>query len=786
MESLSTWIARIQKVLRDNKGEGSEVTSKRPAHAFESLEDRNLLANGVVANFVMTQDWGSGFQAQIQLHNEQTSSVNNWTLEFDFAANITSIWDAKITSHVGNHYVVTNAGWNNTLAASGTVSFGFVASPGNTTAKPTNLKLNGVPLDGSSTPTPAPALSISDVSMNEGNSNKTDAIFKVKLSSPANTAVTVQYTTANDSAQSGSDYDQTSGTLTFAIGETEKSIAVKVLGDTQVEANETFRVNITNPTGASLGDSQGVGTIINDDVATPPAGNFQFHILDNWVSGFTGEIAAKNATSTTIKDWRLEFDYTGSITSIWNASIVSHVGNHYVIKAPDWGKDIAPGATVTFGFSAGPASAPAPINYVLKAAGAATPDTPNRAPIAVNDSATTTTNQAVTIDVLQNDTDADANPLSVTAVGAAAHGAVVRNQNGTLTYTPATGYVGSDLFTYTISDGKGGTASGSVTLSVVARATWPAQVFAPYVDMTLYPMYNLVTAAQNSGVRFFTLAFIVADSAKNPSWGGYSEYAVGSGDFDAALKAQLTTLRTMGGDVMVSFGGAANQELAEVITDVNTLKNAYQSVINAYGLRVIDFDIEGAAAANHASIDRRSQAIALLQRDAAAAGRSLDVHFTLPVLPTGLTSDGLYVLQSALRYGVNISLVNIMAMDYGDSAAPNPQGKMGDYAIAAATSLFNQLRGLYGTTRTDSQLWGMIGVTPMIGLNDVVTETFDQQEANELLTFAKQKKLGLISMWSLNRDQPNARGKINYVESTSSSIPQTMLEFSKLFNGFLG
>ena len=125
-----------------------------------------------------------------------------------------------------------------------------------------------------------------------------------------------------------------------------------------------------------------------------------------------------------------------------------------------------------------------------------------------------------------------------------------------------------------------------------------------------------------------------------------------------------------------------------------------------------------------------------------------------------------------------------MAMDYGDSAAPNPQGKMGDYAIAAATSLFSQLQTLYGMTKSESQLWGMIGVTPMIGLNDVTTEVFDQQEARELMAFAQQKGIGRIAMWSLNRDQQNASGKISYVDTTSSSIVQRRLEFVQIFKAF--
>ena len=162
--------------------------------------------------------------------------------------------------------------------------------------------------------------------------------------------------------------------------------------------------------------------------------------------------------------------------------------------------------------------------------------------------------------------------------------------------------------------------------------------------------------------------------------------------FDQSIRTQISQVRRSGGDVSVSFGGEAGQELAQAITNVSALTAAYQQVITAYGLTHIDFDIEGAAVADHASIDRRSQAIAALQQAAAAAGKTLDVSFTLPVLPTGLTADGLYVLQSALKYGVKISTVNVMAMDYGDVRAPNPAGQMGTYAIDSAKSTFTQLQ----------------------------------------------------------------------------------------------
>src|SRR5262249_23923841 len=94
-------------------------------------------------SFKVQSDWGSGFTGQITLRNSATPPLAGWSLAFDFAGQITSIWDARTVSHTGNHYVVADAGWNATLPAGGTASFGFNASPGNVTAGPSNFVLSG-------------------------------------------------------------------------------------------------------------------------------------------------------------------------------------------------------------------------------------------------------------------------------------------------------------------------------------------------------------------------------------------------------------------------------------------------------------------------------------------------------------------------------------------------------------------------------------------------------------------------------------------------------------------
>ena len=97
----------------------------------------------------------------------------------------------------------------------------------------------------------------------------------------------------------------------------------------------------------------------------------------------------------------------------------------------------------------------------------------NTAPDARNDVATTDENSVVTIDVLANDDDVDGDPLNVTGVGAAAHGAAILNSNGTISYTPAADYSGSDSFTYSVSDGNGGTDSAQVEVEIRALGGLP-------------------------------------------------------------------------------------------------------------------------------------------------------------------------------------------------------------------------------------------------------------------------------------------------------------------------
>jgi hypothetical protein len=292
--------------------------------------------------------------------------------------------------------------------------------------------------------------------------------------------------------------------------------------------------------------------------------------------------------------------------------------------------------------------------------------------------------------------------------------------------------------------------------------------FAPYVDTSLYPAFDLVASASATGVKEYNLAFITDGGGCTPKWGGVTD--LGSD----GVAGQIGALRAKGGDVRVSFGGASGSELATTCSSADALATAYGKVVDAYKLTKVDFDVEGGALPNTAANTRRAQAIAKLEK----AHPNLDVSYTLPVMPEGLTQDGVNLLSNAKSNGVSINTVNIMAMDYG----PGYSGDMGTYAEQAATATQAQVKSVLGLS--DSAAWKAVAVTPMLGVNDVASEIFKVDDATQLVNFAKSKGLGWLSMWSATRDKQCAGGAKNSADATCSSIVQDGNAFSKAFGAY--
>jgi hypothetical protein len=179
---------------------------------------------------------------------------------------------APVTPVTSGNFTVTMP------AAAGTYEFRLLENDG----------ANLLATSGNVTVTAPPSLTINDVSVTEGNSGTSTATFTVTLSPASAQQVTVNYATANGTATAGSDYAAASGLLTFATGVTTQTVTVTVNGDTSNEPNETFVVNLSTPSGATIGDGQGAGTITNDDAPAPPT-----------ISAVPGSVAAGGSVTVT-------------------------------------------------------------------------------------------------------------------------------------------------------------------------------------------------------------------------------------------------------------------------------------------------------------------------------------------------------------------------------------------------------------------------------------------------------------------------------------------------------
>lgn len=312
------------------------------------------------------------------------------------------------------------------------------------------------------------------------------------------------------------------------------------------------------------------------------------------------------------------------------------------------------------------------------------------------------------------------------------------------------------------------TVNKSQSAKVTTNNGLPDRIFAPYVDVMLYPQFSVNNCYEKTGQKYFTLAFITSDGSGNAAWGGVVPLS------ENYYMEEINNLRKKGGDIIISFGGANGVELAcsSANTDASVLQSKYQAVIDKYKPKWVDFDIEGAAVADRASIDRRNKAIKGLQKK----NPGLTIAYCLPALPSGLTNDGIYVLENAKANGVRVDVVNVMAMDYGSWAAPNPDGRMGDYAIETAKNTYEQCKQIGLNTK--------IGITPMIGRNDVASEVFYPRDAEKLVSWANSTSwVKMLSMWSSTRDNGSG-GALPYASPTCSSLVQAEFEFTNKFKSF--
>jgi Uncharacterized protein contain chitin-binding domain type 3 len=308
--------------------------------------------------------------------------------------------------------------------------------------------------------------------------------------------------------------------------------------------------------------------------------------------------------------------------------------------------------------------------------------------------------------------------------------------------------------------------------------------FASYVDVTATPTY-VFEETRGRTAKDVVLSFVVADPENpcKPTWGTY--YDMDEANESLELDRRIARLRLEEGDVAISFGGQANQELATTCKDASDLEDAYRSVVERYELTTIDLDIEGEALSDRTANERRALALASMQRSMEKDGHKIDIWVTLPVNTGGLTEDGKTTVQELLDGGVELRGVNAMTMNFGQDEVQG--GSLSQAISSSLRALHTQIKETYtgqNVQLSDAAAWRMVGMTPMIGQNDVPRQVLTITEAESIRSFASRYGVGRTSLWSANRDQ--ACG-VNYIDTTKvsdscSGVEQESGDFERILS----
>jgi hypothetical protein len=316
------------------------------------------------------------------------------------------------------------------------------------------------------------------------------------------------------------------------------------------------------------------------------------------------------------------------------------------------------------------------------------------------------------------------------------------------------------------------------------RRTLPEHVFAPYFQA--YTDANPAAVGKASGARYLTMAFLQTQMTGSCDilWNGDPAKPVARSTFGP----EIARIRAAGGDVVPSFGGfsadSTATEIADSCTDVGRIAAAYQKVITTYDVTRLDMDIEDRSLDDTAAIDRRNQAIHLVQQWADRQHRPLQIVYTLPTAPGGLEPNAINVLASAIRYGARVEIVNIMTFDYYDD---QPHDMAVD-TKTAANGLVATLRTLYPHRRT-AQLWQMVGITEMNGIDDYGSggepgplEVFTLADARAITRWATERGIGELSFWALGRDNGGCPGTPG--SDDCSGVVQAPYQYTKIMLPF--
>lgn len=316
-----------------------------------------------------------------------------------------------------------------------------------------------------------------------------------------------------------------------------------------------------------------------------------------------------------------------------------------------------------------------------------------------------------------------------------------------------------------------------------SRSGWPTRLAAPYIDMSgwvdttsaysINGVPNLEKLSKESGFPYFNLGFIQPDQTTpletdgtiRWGWGGY--YTLGEAGGTSSkqyqgIKSSIKSLRDIGGDYSISVGGQVGKAPWVVTQNVDKLESFYIDIINTYGIKRLDLDIEESNQ-DYSQNVANAKAIKRVQDNT-----NIEITLTIPIMPSGWQDKQINIIKAYLTEGVFVSLFNSMTMCYGTGVYENED--YGTASVRAITNSIKQLKNIYanfGQSLTDDQAYLKTGATFSIGYENSLYPTFTLDMANTIVDDAIKHNYGMVSMWSMGRDamlSPNQAitSKYNY------------------------
>ncbi|WP_030926147.1 fibronectin type III domain-containing protein, partial [Streptosporangium amethystogenes] len=419
---------------------------------------------------------------------------------------------------------------------------------------------------------------------------------------------------------------------------------------------------------------------------------------------------------------------------------------------------LAPGATASFGFNGSPGGI-TPSNCTLNGAacgGGSTPGTPG-AP--GTPSVTATTNSSISLSW-------GASSGTVTGYRVYEGGTQRAQVTGTSATIGSLGTCTSHTYTVKAYNAQGESAASGAVSATTTGCTNPDPVGkmagAPYLYMGWGNPPNPATVMSATGVKSFTMAFILSSGGCTPAWDGNRPLTGG------ADQTAINQIKAAGGSVQISFGGWQGNKLGPNCSTPAAFAGAVQQVINAVGPAVVDFDIENTDEfENYTVQDRILNGLKIVKQN----NPNVKIAVTFGTTTTGPNSHGIRLINQAKALAVPIDNYTIMPFDFGGSNIYTD-------TVNASEGLKNALKAANGWT--DAQAYARMGISGMNGLSD-------QQELTtvaawtQIRDWAKSKGLTRLAYWAVNRDRPCPGGG---VVSNCSGIAQSDWDFTRVTAGF--